>query len=102
MADMDIVVKDVTGNKQETVQLPDNVPVNRIIVLLVDRLKYPRFDATGGQTLIYKLRHLATNTQLQDQRTLKEAGVKPDDVLQLLIDVIAGKNLKPKIHGFNC
>lgn len=60
MAYINIEVWDATGNKKEVVEVPNDVPINRIVVLLIDRLGFPKFDATGGQLLSYKLHHQAT------------------------------------------
>ena len=78
------------GNKKDIVEVPWDVPANRIIVLLVEKLKYPRYDATGGQLLSYKLHHQATRKQLIDEQTLEQSGVTDGDVLRLIPEIVAG------------
>ena len=90
MALIDIEIWDTTGNKKNIVEAPDDIPVNRIIVVLVERLNYPRFDATGGQLLSYKLHHQATRKQLIDEQTLSQGGVGHGDILRLIPEIIAG------------
>lgn len=90
MAYINIEVWDATGAKKEAVEVPNDVPVNRIIVLLIERLSFPKFDATGGQLLSYKLHHQATRKQLIDDQTLIQAGVKEDDILRLIPEIVAG------------
>jgi hypothetical protein len=87
-----IEVWDATGNRKNEVELPDDVPVNRIIVVLIDRLGYPRYDSTGGQLLSYKLHHQATRRQLLDDQTLGEAGVEGAAVLRLQPEITAGRS----------
>ena len=65
MAYIDIEIWDGTGNKKNTVQVPDDVPINKLIVVLLERLSYPKYDPTGGQLLSYKLHHRPTGKQLK-------------------------------------
>ncbi len=92
MAYINIEVWDATGNKKDNAEVPDDVAVNRIVVLLVDRLNYPRYDATGGQLLSYKLHHQATKKQLIDDQSLHLADVKDGDVVRLIAEIVAGGN----------
>ena len=90
MAYINIEVWDATGNKKNIVEVPDDVFINRIIVLLVERLSYPKFDASGGQLLSYKLHHQATRKQLIDTQTLIQSDVKNNDIIRLIPEIIAG------------
>jgi uncharacterized ubiquitin-like protein YukD len=90
MAYINIEIWDATGNKKKIVEVPDDVQVKRIIVLLIERLNYPKFDATGGMLLSYKLHHQATRKQLVDDQTFSNAGVKDGDILRLIPEIIAG------------
>ncbi|MGB9004702.1 MAG: EsaB/YukD family protein [Candidatus Aminicenantales bacterium] len=85
-----IEVRDLFGNKSDQVEVPDDVPINRLLVLLIERLAYPRYDATGGQLLSYKLHHLGTQKQLLDDQTLAQSGVRDGDVLRLIPEITAG------------
>ena len=90
MAYIDIEIWDGTGNKKNTVQVPDDVPINKLIVVLLERLSYPKFDPTGGQLLSYKLHHRPTGKQLIDDSTLLNSGVKEGDVIRLIPEITAG------------
>lgn len=85
-----IAVWDATGNKKEMAEVPDDVAVNRIVVVLVERLNCPTYDPTGGQLLSYKLHHQATKKQLLDDQTLHQAGVKDGDAVRLIPEITAG------------
>lgn len=87
---INIEVWDTTGNKKQVVEVPDDVPINRIIVLLIEKLKYPKFDATGGQLLSYKLHHQSTRKQLIDTNTLLQSNVIDGDILRLVAEIVAG------------
>ena len=90
MGYINIEIWDATGNKKVFVEVPDDSLVKRIIVLLIDRLNYPKFDASGGQLLSYKLHHQVTRKQLLDDQTLRDAGVLEGDIVRLIPEIIAG------------
>ena len=94
MAYLNLEIWDATGsqNKREAVELPDDVQINRIVVLLVERLAYPRYDPTGGQLLSYKLHLQRTHTQLGDRQSLAQSGVVDGDVLRLIPEITAGRD----------
>ncbi len=93
MADEDeninVEVWDATGNKRITASLPRNAPVNRILVLLVDRMNLPR-HSPDGQLMSYKFHHKASGRQLLDEETLEDAGVHEGDVLRIQPEITAG------------
>lgn len=89
-AGINVEVWDATGNKKVVVNLPRNAPVNRIIVLLVDRMNLPR-NSPDGQLMSYKFHHKASSRQLLDEETLEQAGVKEGDVLRLQPEITAGR-----------
>ena len=84
-----VQVWDATGNKRQEVEMPDDAPVNRILIVLLDRMSFPQY-APDGQPLSYKLHHRVTGKQLLDDQTLLAAGVKPGDVLRLQPEITAG------------
>ncbi len=88
MADITIQVWDATGNRKEFVELPDDVPVNRILVKLVEKMSMP-VRHPDGRLLVYKFHH-STAGQLRDTQSLRAAGVKENDVLRLYHEMIAG------------
>ena len=69
--------------------MPDDAPVNRLLAVLLEKMKFPQF-APDGQPLSYKFHHRATGKQLLDEQTLKQVGVKPGDVLRLQPEITAG------------
>ena len=92
MGYLNLEIWDVTGSKKELVEVPDDVAVNRILVLLIDRLAYPRYDGSGGQLLSYKLHHQRSHKQVGDQQTLAQAEVTNGDVLRLIPEITAGRS----------
>ncbi|HET9450293.1 MAG TPA: EsaB/YukD family protein [Aggregicoccus sp.] len=89
MGMMTVEVWDATGAKRQEVELPDDAPVNRILVVLVDRMQLPR-QSPDGQAMSYKFHHKASGMQLLDTQTLKDAQVKQGDVLRLQPEITAG------------
>ncbi|MGN0880343.1 MAG: EsaB/YukD family protein [Oligosphaeraceae bacterium] len=89
MANIDVQVWDATGNKRQTVSLPDNAPVNRIIAVLLDKLNLPK-NGPDGQPLSYKFHHRASGKQLQDTQCLADVGVREGDVIRLQPEITAG------------
>ena len=89
---MDVVtvqVWDATGNKRQDVSMPDDAPVNRLLIVLLEKMNFPQY-APDGQLLSYKFHHRSSGRQLLDTQTLKEAGVKDGDVLRLQPEITAG------------
>ena len=84
-----VEVWDATGNKRQSVEMPDDAPVNRLLAVLLEKMKFPQF-APDGQPLSYKFHHRASGKQLLDDQTLTEVGVKPGDVLRLQPEITAG------------
>ena len=89
MAMIDVQVWDATGNKRQTVSLPDNAPVNRIIAVLLDKLNLPK-SGPDGQPLSYKFHHRASGKQLQDTQCLADVGGREGDVIRLQPEITAG------------
>lgn len=83
MAMIVVQVWHVTGNKMTEVELPNDVPVNRILEVLIDRMSLARIDPIG-QPQFYKLRHEGSGKLLLDEQSLEEVGAKDGDVLRLL------------------
>jgi uncharacterized ubiquitin-like protein YukD len=86
---INVEVWDATGNKKVTASLPANAPVNRILVLLVDRMNLPR-NSPDGQLMSYKFHHKASGRQLLDDESLSQAGVQDGDVLRIQPEITAG------------
>ncbi|MBR4328824.1 MAG: EsaB/YukD family protein [Candidatus Riflebacteria bacterium] len=84
-----VEIWDATGNKKIKAELPDDEPVNKILVLLVDKMNLPRFSP-DGQLMSYKFHHKASGRQLLDDETLHNAAVNDGDVLRIQPEITAG------------
>ena len=84
-----IRVLDVSGSKAREVDAPDDVAVNRIIALLVEKMSLP-LNSPDGQIMSYKLHHRRSGQQLLDTRSLAEGGVIAGDELRLQPEITAG------------
>ena len=99
-----VQVWDATGNKRQDVEVPDDAPINRILAVLLEKMKFPRY-APDGLPLSYKFHHKASGKQLLDTQTLKSVGVKNGDVLRLQPEITAGSrgpwhfSATAKCHG---
>ena len=91
MGMINIEVWDATGNKRQHVELPDDVPINRVIAVLVDRMNLPR-NSPDGQLMSYKFHHKSSGRQLLDQQSLTEAGVSDRDIVRLQAEITAGQD----------
>ena len=89
MAMVNVQVWDATGNKKQEVEMPDDVPINRILAVLLQRMNFPEM-APDGQPLSYKFHHRGSGKQLLDTQCLKDVGVKEGDVLRLQPEITAG------------
>jgi hypothetical protein len=84
-----IEVWDATGSRKSSIEVPDDVQINRILVVLIEKMNMPR-HAPDGQLLSYKFHHQASHKQLLDDQTLVQAGVKNGDILRLQPEITAG------------
>ena len=89
MGEINLEVWDATGNKRLKVLLPDDVVVERILMVLADKLHLPRY-APDGQLMSYKFHHRRLGTQLLDDRTLADQEVTSDDVVRIQPEITAG------------
>jgi hypothetical protein len=89
MSMVTVQVWDATGNKRQPIEMPDDVPVNRILAVLLEKMKFPQY-APDGQLLSYKFHHRASGKQLLDAQCLRDVGVREDDVLRLQPEITAG------------
>lgn len=89
MATMTVQVWDATGNKRQDVEIPSDAPINRVVAVLLERMKMPQF-APDGQPLSYKFHHKASGRQLIDSNTMDQSGVQEGDILRLQPEITAG------------
>ena len=90
MAMLNITVTDISGSRTNAVEAPDDVPINRILVVLVDRMNLP-LNSPDGQLMSYKLHHRRTGSQLLDNQTLQQANVVNGDELRVQPEITAGR-----------
>ncbi|MCI0490400.1 MAG: EsaB/YukD family protein [Blastocatellia bacterium] len=83
-----IEVWDITGNRRDLVELPEDEPVNRILVKLAELMNLPSRHPDGN-LIVYKFHH-ASAGQLRDEQTLAGAGVGDGDVLRIYAEITAG------------
>jgi hypothetical protein len=86
---IDIRVLDVSGSRACAVEAPDDVAINRILVLLVEKMNLP-LNSPDGQIMSYKLHHRRSGSQLLENQTLAEAGVRSGDELRIQPEITAG------------
>jgi hypothetical protein len=84
-----IRVLDVSGSRSRDVEAPDDVPVERILVLLVEKMSLP-LNAPDGQLMSYKLHDRRSGRQLLDSETFQEAGIRDRGELRLQAEITAG------------
>lgn len=89
MGNITVQVLDVSGSRSCEVTAPDDVPIGRVLVLLVERMNLP-LNSPDGQIMSYKLHHRGTGTQLLEEQTLAEARVVDGDQLRLQPEITAG------------
>jgi WXG100 protein secretion system (Wss), protein YukD len=89
VGEINLEVWDATGNKRLNVRLPDDVVVERILMVLADKLHLPR-HAPDGQLMSYKFHHRRLGTQLLDDQTLAQQQVQSDDVVRIQPEITAG------------
>lgn len=84
-----VQIWDATGSRKQDVEVPRDAPVNRLLVVLVEKMNLPR-NSPDGQLMSYKFHHRATGRQLLDHQSLHQAGVADGDVLRLQPEITAG------------
>lgn len=89
MGMLKVKVSDISGSRVSEVEAPDDVPVNRILVVLIERMNLP-LNSPDGQLMSYKLHHRRTGQQLLDNQTLAQAAVGSGDELRLQPEITAG------------
>ena len=82
-------ILDISGSRASDVEAPDDVAINRLLVVLIERMNLP-LNSPDGQLMSYKLHHRRTGSQLLDVQTLAGAGVVNGDELRLQPEITAG------------
>ncbi|HEY6188589.1 MAG TPA: EsaB/YukD family protein [Pyrinomonadaceae bacterium] len=84
-----VEVWDVTGNKRVNVEVPDDVPVERVLIVLTEKLHLPKYNP-DGRFMSYKLHHRRSGVQLFDEKNLGEQDVRDGDILRISPEMTAG------------
>lgn len=92
MGQLHLRITDVSGSRVNEVEAPDDVAVNRLLVVLIERMNLP-LNSPDGQLMSYKLHHRQSGRQLLDTQNLAEAGVNNNDELRLQPEITAGRAL---------
>jgi len=88
MSMLRVVIQDHTQSKKTQVEMPNDVPMERLLPVLALRMQLPLEQA--GNPIVYHLDHRRTGRRLEYEDSLSSAGVERDDVLVLLPEVTAG------------
>lgn len=88
MASIKVIIYDPTGSKKTPVELPDDVPMRRLIPALVSKMGLP--TAQGANPITYRLDHRESGKRLGENDSLSGTGVKEEDILSLFPEVAAG------------
>lgn len=91
MPQLQVTIIDHTGAKKWPAELPDDIPMKRLIPGLVTRLSLP-LRGPDGNPMVYNLDHKKSGKRLGDEDTLRTAGVEAGDVLRLLPTVTPGSS----------
>ncbi|WP_428267178.1 EsaB/YukD family protein [Haliangium sp.] len=89
MDTINLEVWDATGNKRLQVEVPGDVAVERILLVLAEKLHLPR-HSPDGELMSYKFHHRRLGVQLDDDRTLSEQGVTVGDIVRIQPEITAG------------
>jgi hypothetical protein len=89
MAELNVRVTDATGSKINEVEIPDSVPVIRVIAALVKELSLP-LAGPDGQPMSYRFHHVESQSQLRDDASLSSSNVQDGDTLRLVPEITAG------------
>ena len=89
MGNIKMRVSDISGSRVTEVEAPDDVAINRLLVVLIERMNLP-LNSPDGQLMSYKLHHRRSGSQLLDNQTLQQAGVITGDELRLQPEITAG------------
>ena len=86
---LNLKISDISGSRVNAVEAPDDVPINRILMVLVERMNLP-LNSPDGQIMSYKLHHRRTGSQLLDHMTFAQSNVITGDELRLQPEITAG------------
>lgn len=83
MAAIRLVIVDPTGSKRTDVEVPDDVPMRRLMPALVTKMSLPTSDEDGN-IIRYKLHRNKTGIGLCDNDTITGSGAEADELFTLV------------------
>lgn len=89
MEQITLEVWDATGNKRISVQVPSDVAVERILLVLADKLHLPK-HSPDGELMSYKFHHRRLGVQLRDDSSLADQEVIDGDIVRIQPEITAG------------
>ncbi len=89
MATLHLRIWDITSSRSQDVEVPSDIPIARILVLLVEKMSMP-LNSPDGQLMSYKFHHKQSGQQLLENKTLEEVGVRDGDDLRIQPEITAG------------
>lgn len=89
---LNLKVTDISGSRVNEIEVPDDVSINRLLLVLIEKLRLP-LNSPDGQLMSYKLHHKRTGMQLLDSQTLGQANVANGDELRLQPEITAGSSV---------
>ena len=91
MPQIRVSVLDPSQSKKTQVEVPDNVPTQRLVRALVAKMGLPLNDERN-QPINYRLGYSqgGNDREINPEETLGEAGVQSNDALRLHADMRAG------------
>ena len=78
MASVKVIIYDPTGSKKTPVELPNDVPMRRLIPALVSKMGLP--TTQGANPITYRLDHRDSGKRLSEDESLLDAGVGEDGI----------------------
>ncbi len=90
MENVNLEVWDATGNKRLDVEVPGDVEVERILLVLAEKLHLPK-HSPDGELMSYKFHHRRLGKQLRDDQSLNQQGVVDGDVVRIQPEITAGR-----------
>ena len=92
MPEIRIGVIDISQSEKTNMEVPDHVPVERLVEAIVEEMQLP-LTGPNNRPNRYELNLRQANghlTRLDPSQTLAENGVGQDAVLQLTVEMVAG------------
>ena len=96
MAQVRVTILDPSGRKKTTVEVPDNVPAQRLAQALVTRMGLPAVDA-AGRPISYRISHTRNgeDVEINLDQTFADVGIQDNDLLRFYASLTAGGGTRP-------